>query len=157
DTVAYTVTFTNTGTATAFDAHLVDWLPADLLLTQSSVTVTAAGSTWAFWSLTNVGFDLHLNQVTMGEQVTVAFNATLQQTATPNEVIANTATLTYGSLPGGTGTAPNPTGSATPGTPGSATGERDGSGTISTDTYRAMAAATVNVPNVSIAKALTAT
>ena len=46
------------------------------------------------------------------------------------ELIPNTADLTWTSLPGDNGTPSNPTGSATPGTPGSATGERDGSGGI---------------------------
>ncbi|MCX6630437.1 MAG: hypothetical protein NTW28_22710, partial [Candidatus Solibacter sp.] len=106
------------------------------------------------------------------KDVTVDVNATLANTTQIGSEIANTTTLKYATLPGGTGTNPNSTGSTTPTASGTATGARDG-GNIASPTDNTpynfqgltalnnyAAGATLNLTvtkSLSLAKALTAT
>jgi fimbrial isopeptide formation D2 family protein len=91
-----------------------------------------------------------------GGSITVTYSATLGASLTPNQTLSNAATVTYTSLPGANGTNPNPTGSMTPGTPGSSTGERAGSGTAPND-LTASRAATVTVLTLSPTKSVVGT
>src|SRR5262249_31679048 len=61
-----------------------------------------------------------------GDAIVVFYDTVLTTAVIAGETVTNTAKLTYTSLPGPQGTAPNPTGSSTPGASGATTGERDG-------------------------------
>jgi len=155
DTVTYRVTYTNATDAnvtTAFDARLRDALPADLSLDLSSVTVTLAGG--ASGTTDNSAgntVDIVVGQIPPGGSVTVEYSATVNAAAVNGRTIASTAGLTYTSLPGDYGTTANPTGSATPGAPGSGTGERDGSG-VTPNSYSRSATASVTLATPTIEK-----
>lgn len=129
DVVTYTVTFSNSGTATAFDAILTDNLPAAVTLNSASVTVNTTGTVTGVDTSGTAGNNLLITfaSIGVGATVTVTYQAALIATVSPGDVISNTANLTYTSLPGTNGTTTNPTGSANTGAPGSATGERNGS------------------------------
>ena len=67
--------------------------------------------------------DITITEAVKGANVTVTYSATIDDTAAPNQVITNTATLTYTSLPGANGS--GLAGSTTPGAAGESMGERD--------------------------------
>ncbi len=76
----------------------------------------------------------------------------------PGDLITNTATAAWTSLPGPNGTTTNPTGSSTPGISGGDDGERDDSdGQGGTNDYTQNDTATVDVQNVQLNKAVTGT
>uniref|UniRef100_A0A7C4Q3F5 Sortase n=1 Tax=Bellilinea caldifistulae TaxID=360411 RepID=A0A7C4Q3F5_9CHLR len=140
DTVTYTLTITaasgGTNRATAFDLTVSDALDSYLTPNTTSVTINSTqaaactgngggttpfstGSSWSGNTLTVTATCLD-----PGSSITVTFSATVNANVPAGYTIPNTANLTYTSLPGGNGTTPNPTGSTTPGTSGSGTGER---------------------------------
>ena len=131
DTVSYQVTYSNTGNADAFDARLVDILPATLSFNVGSVTETLGGGASGVTnnSASNT-MDVTIADFPAGGTVQIDYTATILTTDSAGSVIDNTANLTYTSLPGPFGTTVNPTGSSTPGSAGSATGERNGSGGV---------------------------
>ena len=152
DTVTYRVTYTNATGAnvtTAFDARLRDALPADLSLDLSSVTVTLAGGASGTTN-TSAGntVDIVVDQIPPGGSVTVEYSARVNAGAVNGRTLTSTAGLTYTSLPGDNGTITNPTGSATPGAPGSGTGERDGSGGVNDYAASATASVTLATPTI---------
>ncbi|NWF80084.1 MAG: isopeptide-forming domain-containing fimbrial protein, partial [Chloroflexi bacterium] len=155
DTVSYRVTYTNASGADrtmAFDARLRDALPADLSLDLASVTVTLAGGASGTTN-TSAGntVDIVVDQIPPGGSVTVEYSATVNAGAVNGRTLTNTAGLTYTSLPGDNGTITNPTGSATPGAPGSGTGERNGSG-VPPNSYSRSATASVTLATPVIEK-----
>ncbi len=83
-----------------------------------------------------------------GDSLSVSYSAQLIPGVQFEEQITNTATATATSLPGGNGTA-----GATPGEPGSATGERTGSGVGDND-LKAMDSALVSVGRPSLTRAV---
>ncbi|HVP13737.1 MAG TPA: sortase [Phycisphaerae bacterium] len=123
DVATYTVTYTNTGLADAFEVRVLDNLPFTYLdLTAvNSPTYNAAcqspGVTDASNLITDV-LDLTIDRVRVGCTVTFTYTATLRTAVTPNQTITNTASLTYTSLSG--------TGTQTPGGSGAPNGERNG-------------------------------
>lgn len=137
DTITYTVTYSNTGTTTAFDVVLFDPIPAGITLVNGGSTTTFAGGSCGTPTATTtyVGDELlvRINQLPVGCAVTTTYTATVDALAQPTEVFTNTATVSYTSLPGTNGTVSNPTGSAVTdapvalgsGAPGTASGERD--------------------------------
>ncbi len=111
--IVYILTFTNSGTATAFDATLLDNLPAPLT-TFGPILVSPPQCLVAPTALNQV--KVTCPTVPVGAMVKVQFEVTgvpLCQT------LQNLAQLTYTSLPG-----PKGTGGATPGASGATNGER---------------------------------
>ncbi|MCE9531404.1 MAG: isopeptide-forming domain-containing fimbrial protein [Planctomycetes bacterium] len=156
DSVTYTVTFSNTGTATAFDAILTDTLPASVTRT-GAVTVSTTGTVTGIDSTGTTGNSLQVlfASIAPGATVTVTYTATLNSTVAPGDVISNTASLVYTSLPGPLGTTSNPTGSSVTTISGSTTGERNNAGGI--NDYSDNDGATVTVPNATLVKSLVTT
>jgi uncharacterized repeat protein (TIGR01451 family)/fimbrial isopeptide formation D2 family protein len=131
-TVTYTVVVSNLAAAnraTAFDVVVRDTLPPRVTAvsavscvgSSAAVVVAATLST-----LPTVGCDV--SSFAVGESLTLTYTATYSGTLPTalavGELLPNSATTTYTSLPGTNGTS-----GATPGTPGSDTGERTGAGT----------------------------
>ncbi|MFN8480950.1 MAG: isopeptide-forming domain-containing fimbrial protein, partial [Kouleothrix sp.] len=135
-TITYRVVATNTGNATAFDTVVADTLPPSLDLNVGSITVNAAGgATTGIANHSDSANRVEFDGITLpaGGSVTITYQANI---VTPGTTIANTATTSYSSLPGG-GTLGNPTGSNTPGAGGASNGERNGAG--GTNDYSATA------------------
>jgi LPXTG-site transpeptidase (sortase) family protein len=158
DLVTYTVAFTSANGAnntTAFNVQVKDILPADLTLNLGSISVTSACATGSDTSnSTGNTVDVRFTSIPVNCLVTITYTATLNVTVNPGEVITNTATITYSSLPG-TGTTPNSTGGTTPGASGATNGERDGSGGV--NDYTGNDTAAVTVTGTSISKTIVAT
>ncbi|VEP13298.1 hypothetical protein H1P_1920009 [Hyella patelloides LEGE 07179] len=140
DTLTYTITFSNTGNATAFDVNLIDNIPAELenfsfdinnvtlIDVDNSTTLTGAAAGAAINTGTSNDLDLIVDEIPVNGSVTVQYTADVINGVSPDGTIDNTTNLTYTSLDG-TGTASNPTGSDnTSATSGDADGERNGSG-----------------------------
>ncbi|PWH18671.1 MAG: hypothetical protein DDG60_00110 [Anaerolineae bacterium] len=161
DPITYTLTITSASGAnrsTAFDLTLTDTFDANLTgLTVSGVTAsqgpTCVGNGAGTTAFSHNGGSFSGSTLTFtatcldpGQTITITITGTVAATAPVGYVIPNTANLVYTSLPGPNGTTSNPTGSSTPGTSGSDTGERDGSdgpgGAV--DDYAATS--TVNTP-----------
>jgi large repetitive protein len=168
DTITYQLTFSNangTDNTTAFGVHLIDTVPAKMTANLGSnganITVSSAGNCAtgidrSASSGNNV--DIAVSTVPAGCAVTVTYTATLNTSVTPEEVLANTANITYTSLPGSNGTTSNPTGSSTPGASGTDTGERDGSnGALAWNDYHDVYNADVTVPGVVVTKQIITT
>ncbi len=154
DTVTYTVVIANTGgnsanRTTAFDVVMSDPLPA-ALEDVTLVGATAGGSgavTGLTSSLSGSTITVTADSMDSGATITVTYTARLPASVTPGQLITNEATTTYTSLPGAQGTTSNPTGSSVPGSPGSGTGERTGSGSGPNDLHSSDdATVTVFVP-----------
>lgn len=157
DIITYRVTYANSAAAnvtTAFDVRLVDALPPGLALDLGSVTITVDGGTGAVNHSTGNTVEIVLASLAPGGTVQVDYQATLTTGVQPEELITNTAQITYSSLPDN-GTAPNLTGSTVPGAAGSATGERDGQGGV--NRYAAEATATVTVASPEFSKIVLST
>lgn len=123
-TVTYRVTYTNTGTATAFDVRMVDDLPAQLTLSVASIsTASEGGASVTSYASSGNTVDVSVDAVPVGGTFAITYTATLTGAA---PTISNTAHVTYTSLPGPRGTLSNPTGSQTPGNSGDPNGERNG-------------------------------
>ncbi|MEW6505265.1 MAG: sortase [Chloroflexota bacterium] len=142
DIITYTLTITaaNSGSnrATAFDLSVTDTLDTYLTPDTSSVSITSTpgttctgngGGTTAFstgssWSGSTLTLTVTATCLDPGQSITVSFSATINANVPAGYTIPNTGNLSYTSLPGSNGTTGNPTGSTTPGTSGSGTGER---------------------------------
>ena len=118
----YRLSYTNTGTADAYDVRIQDPLPASLPLLPGSVSVNSANPcTLHPAPLASNTIVVTCPSISHGSGVSILFSVVgvpLCQTVT------NQATLTYSSLPGLHGTFPNPTGSFPPGLPGAPRGKR---------------------------------
>ncbi|MCH5374964.1 MAG: isopeptide-forming domain-containing fimbrial protein, partial [Planctomycetes bacterium] len=137
DRVNYSVQYSNgigPSDSTAYDVQLVDPLPAaKMTLDLGSVRVFRNGveiTTGFTDNSTSNTVDVSVDVVGRGDTIIVAYDVVLTQNVAAGEQIRNAADVTYTSLPGPNGTVSNPTGSANTGTPGSSTGERNGSGQI---------------------------
>ncbi|MCS6879953.1 MAG: isopeptide-forming domain-containing fimbrial protein, partial [Chloroflexaceae bacterium] len=130
DTITYRIDYANPTGANvtdAFDVRISDTLPANLTLNVASVTVTLnGGATGVTNSSAGNTVEVTIDRAPPGSSVRIEYTATVGTGVTPGQQVTNTANLSYTSLPGTNGAAAgdNPTGSATPGAPGSATGER---------------------------------
>lgn len=120
-TVDFEVTYSNTGTATAFNSVFTDDLPPGLTLLPSSVEVDL-GSGASGSSFTTGGNSLVVNvdAIPVGGTVTLRYSVTVA----PGSAATNTALVTYTSLTG-TGTSLY---ASSQGTPGDTDGERTGDG-----------------------------
>jgi len=119
--VTYTLTLTNTGTATAFDVVLADMLPMGLTLVPGSLTLPA-GCTG---NIVGQNINVTCSSIPAGSTGTITYQAVA--TCDCPMSFMNQAKVSWTSLPGPTGTCPNPTGSCTPGNSGVNDGERNGS------------------------------
>jgi uncharacterized repeat protein (TIGR01451 family) len=120
-TATYTVTLTNSGTATAFDVRLTDVLPGCL----SNILVSPP---YTNTNLTGTMLDVTIASIPVNGTVTVTYKATVS--CIDCRRLINTAKVTWTSLPGTQGTTSNSTGSYTPHASGDPRGERDGSGGV---------------------------
>ena len=161
DPLVYTLTFTNTGSASAFDAVLTDTLDANVSYTAGSATAVITGggpcgTTASTATVTNVGNAITVNVTCLlpTAKVTVTIPATIVNGVLAGAVIPNnTSNVKYTSLPGTgtTNTTDNPTGSTTPGGSGTINGERDGSGGVNNYNTNGNPV-TTNVPGPTIIK-----
>lgn len=136
DMVTFTLTVSHPGganTADAFDIVMTDVVPAGLVYRAGTFNTVAGNCTLSSGTVTTndtdptgLGLQATISHMIAGESCQFSFNADLVD-VDAGQVIANNANLRWTSLPG-TGTAPNPTNSVTPGASGAANGERDGSG-----------------------------
>ena len=134
ETVTYSVTYSNSsapGTATAFDVHLTDGLPAgmndlDNVLVFRNGSQILAGFTD---SSSTFALDVTVAALAPGDQIEIRYDAMVAVSNPPGATINNTVLLQYTSLPGVSGTTPNPTGSVA-GASGAITGERNGTGGV---------------------------
>jgi uncharacterized repeat protein (TIGR01451 family) len=150
DTVTYQVTYSNTGNADAFDAQIIDNLPATLSLNTGSITETLGGGASGVTNTSaSNSVNVTIGDVPVGGTVQIHYSATILTTDAAASVISNTANLTYTSLPGTNGTTTNVTGSSTPGTSGSATGERNGSGGLNSYYNSSSQSITINESSLS--------
>ena len=151
--------------STAFDTHVLDQLTPFLSLTPNTLTVIRNG----FYTLGPSDFinnsnsskvDLTIHEIAPGDTIQIFYTVTTTSVVQPTQHIKNIANVTYTSLPGTNGTNPNPTGSVTPGIPGSLTGERDGSNAPvigSLNDYFDMSMATITAASPVISKTIIAT
>ncbi|TWU59988.1 Serine-aspartate repeat-containing protein D precursor [Rubripirellula tenax] len=115
DTVTYTITFTptsNVDNSDAFDVRLLDTIPGKM--TFGSITSVTVGGVAATPTNNSAGntIDLTFARVNEGQTVSITYTATINASVNPNEVLTNTASVTYSSLPGALGTGANATGSS---------------------------------------------
>ena len=163
DTVTFTITYSNANGADntdAFEARLRDLLPGDYTLNVGSVNITLGGGAAGITnSSAGNTVDVTIADVPIGGSVTVTYTATLNVSVQPGDIVTNTATLSYTSLPGANGTTSNPTGSSTPGVSGSGTGERDGSDgvNVAPNDYAQISSANVAVNSPTVTKSLITT
>lgn len=159
DVVHYGVRYSNgTGSnvSTAYDVRIVDALPiSKMQFVPGSVRVYRNGSeiTGGFTNNSSGNtLDITIDVVAPGDRIAVAYDAVLTTGVVAGETVPNTVDLTYTSLPGTNGTNPNPTGSMTPGTAGSDTGERTGAdgvgGTLNDYAGTASAAVPILTPTL---------
>ncbi|MCL4207221.1 MAG: isopeptide-forming domain-containing fimbrial protein [Pirellulaceae bacterium] len=130
DGVTYVVSIANSGNASAFDVRVLDAIPAALTLTVGSIQVTSSGPPPVFDASgsTSALLDVVIEEIPAGETVVVRYTTVIVDPSTPT--IPNFVDVDYTSLPDSNGTPGNPTGSTTPGGPGSGTGERNNSGGV---------------------------
>lgn len=134
DTVEFGIDISNgTGnnTTTGFDIRLIDTLDPNLILDSVTIDSAPAGTTVTINPSSPPGVvDVSINRLDPNATVELTIEATVIDTASAGLMIPNEAEITYTSLPGLRGTAPNPTGSILPadpsGDPGNINGERTG-------------------------------
>lgn len=105
DTVVYTLTITNTGNATAYGINILDTLDTELALTAPGTALAFTGVPPAYVTLDQTANSASavnsvLNELRAGDSVTITLTAQIKADANPRDLIANTASLTYSSLPG---------------------------------------------------------
>ncbi len=157
DTINYQLTFSSSAAAnatTAFDLQLLDTLPAELALDVGSIEITVSGATGVVDMSDGNTIDIRIGSLAPGGSILVDYEAVLLGNVQPEELVTNTANLTYTSLPD-SGSVANPTGSTTPGSSGSATGERTGTGGV--NDYADADNATVTVTEPAFSKIVLST
>lgn len=149
DTVTFTLTVKNNSPhpieTSGFEWVITDTLPSDYYEAPFNVTNIDAGTTGATVnaSFTSNTLNGTIDQLDPGESITIEYTAKLKTDVPFGKVITNTANVTTTSLPGTNGT-----GNATPGDPGTSTGERTGSGGVNY-LYRSDSAdVTINIPSL---------
>lgn len=133
DAVVYRVTYSNTGSTTAFDVRLLDNLNSTQFTNLAvGPIVLGGGATGINDNSAGNTVDVVIDEVPVGGTVSVTYSVDLAIGVQPGQMIDNTADVTFTSLPmNGTPIGPdNMTGSTTPGGPGAADGQRDGSGAV---------------------------
>ena len=105
DTVNLQIVFRHTGAsnATAYDVTLTDTLPAGLTLASAPVCTPAGAAAPTTCAVAGNGVSVTYvgaNPFPVGATLTVTFDATIDGSVYPTEVLTNTATLDWTSLPG---------------------------------------------------------
>ncbi|MEM7031950.1 MAG: isopeptide-forming domain-containing fimbrial protein [Chloroflexota bacterium] len=156
DQASYQITYSNTGSTTAFDVDLTDVLDSTYFtLNVASVSVTpTGGSSGVTDNSSGNTVDVTLDTVPVGGGVTISYDVTLNHTVIPSVSYDNTADVVYTSLPN-TGTTGNTTGSDTPGNSGDSDGERNGDGGV--NDYSDTDDASVTIDDPSLTKFLVST
>ncbi|MFP3853679.1 MAG: isopeptide-forming domain-containing fimbrial protein [Anaerolineales bacterium] len=131
DTVVYQIAFSNQATgsdgAAAYNLRLTDSLDPNLnSASVTDVTVSDPSDAAVTDNSSGLNIDVLIGQLNPGGTVTVQISALVDDDAPIAATISNEAQLTYTSLPEESGTTSNLTGSSTPGTAGTPTGERTG-------------------------------
>ncbi|MCU0962308.1 MAG: isopeptide-forming domain-containing fimbrial protein, partial [Pirellulaceae bacterium] len=126
----FQVSFSNTGTTTAFDTLVTDVIPAGASLNVGPISVAlGGGATGASTVGSTPGLlQVTIDEIPVGGTVLIQYSVTL--TAASQTGLLNSVAVTTTSLPGLNGTTVNPTGSSTPGAPGAPNGERTGAGGV---------------------------
>ncbi len=137
DTVAYTITLTNTAGTNVESGY--EWTFTDTLNTHlqfDSISNISLPGYATLDSSATAGQDVSaiINRIDPGDSVSFRINATVRDTAPANFIVPNTGNVTTSSLPGTNGTTVNATGSSTPGANGSTTGEENFTGNSSVNT-----------------------
>ena len=133
DVVPFTLSFTAGNglfDTAAFNVNVTDSLGTNFIMNTASLVVKRNGiiMTGGFTNSSTTSLeDVTIDRVNPGDHIEVSFKTNVSNTVSPCQNIENEAHFSYTSLPGTNGTNPNPTGSITPGAPGTPTGERDGS------------------------------
>ncbi|RLA64275.1 MAG: hypothetical protein DRQ78_06205, partial [Epsilonproteobacteria bacterium] len=114
----------------AFDWNISDHIPDDILLS-SGPTVDLNGTIAIVDTSASNGQDINatIDRLHRGECISIAYEATVQQSAQFAQTMTNTANFTTTSLPGSYGTYGNPDNNAT-WEPGQTNGERTGTGGV---------------------------
>lgn len=116
DTVTYTVTFdvaSGSNRSDAFDVRLLDTLPSGMTLGSiTSVTIDGSAASYTDGTSGNT-IDILLDRVNQGQTVEVVYTATIDLSVSPEDVLANTANVTWSSLPGASGTGDGTGGNST--------------------------------------------
>lgn len=133
DGIVYRISVTNSSaTAPAYDYQIIDTIPAALVSPPSSIVTTCAPGPNPNAS-SGALIDVTFSEVAPGATCTIDVTTTVVTTEPAGETITNTASATYSSLPGLTGTdaaGGNATGSTHAADSGTPTGERTGAGGI---------------------------
>ncbi|KAA1257571.1 Serine-aspartate repeat-containing protein D precursor [Rubripirellula obstinata] len=126
--VTYQITFSNSGNASAMNVNVLDTMATELTLDSGSLVFNNTGTITGLDTTNSSGtvLDIRIGELAAGATVSVQYTVDVAFAGT---AIQNDADVTYTSLPGDRGTS-----DAAPGTPGSATGERTGSG-VGANTY----------------------
>ncbi|MBN2554808.1 MAG: DUF11 domain-containing protein [Anaerolineales bacterium] len=159
DTAIYRFVFTNTASgdnaAAAFNLTLADTLNA-AYLTLTNVEIDPLTTPPAYATV-DIDTDFSgnvvavaVNELRPGDAITILVTAEVKDDVPAGLTIQNTGTLNYASLPEGTGTDPNPTGSTTPGDQSDGDGARDGSGGV--NDYNDQALAEIELTDPAIGK-----
>ncbi len=151
-TTTYTMTISNAAdAATAFNVVMMDPLP-DAFTSIGTRTIVSSGATNVVDNSSGTTLELSIDQLDPDGSVTVSFTATAPGPLSDGP-IPNTVGATWTSLPGTTGSADDG-GVATPGAPGTDTGERTGSGSPTVNDYADSAPAEIQVGTSNITKSL---
>ncbi len=158
DLISYTLVLTNSvydDATTAFDAVLSD-VVSPLLNNVAVQSITpSAGCSGITDNSAGNNISIVVSTMAPACNVTVTYTANLDNAVAPGTSISNTAFAHWTSLPGGSGSSANPTGSSTPGASGTAQGERNGTGGV--NDYVAEGSAKVDIRAVSLTKVITGT
>jgi len=105
DTVVYTLTITNNGNSTAYEVNILDTLDTELELVTPGSALAFSGTPPAYVTLDQTGNTASavasvLNELRPGDSVTITITARITADANPLDIITNSASLTYSSLPG---------------------------------------------------------
>ena len=153
-TTTYTMTVSNaSGAAPAFGIVVADPLPA-VFTSIGARTEVSSGATGVVDTSSGTTFGATIERLDAGGSVTISFTATAPGPLADG-AIPNTVTATWTSLPGDNGSADDG-GIATPGDPGTDTGERTGSGSPGVNDYAGSAPAVIQVGTSNITKSLVA-
>ncbi len=126
--VNYTITFSNTGNATAFDVQVTDLLPSGLALDIPSMNIVSSGATGIANNSLGNAIEVVIDSLAVGGSVTITYSATLSGSAAAAS-LTNDANITYTSLPGPLLKSIRPV-STIPGGSGDPLGERNGGGGV---------------------------
>ena len=151
DTVVFTVTITASGvanTTTAFDVSVTDLVPSALTVTGISAPATTGTVLGATSSLVGNTVTLAATSMATNSTLSLTITNTTSGSVSAGQTITNAATVVWTSLPGASGTTGNSTGSDTPGTTGTGTGERNGTGGVNAYTATATRVVTILPPTI---------